>query len=294
MPKNQGFIPDPKRVRQLERFYGRSANKIEKELLMFNVDNYTELRAFSLEKEIRSIVDEMNVFAVKWSDVSHPEAYSQANRIATVSLNILGRDKDPTFDKDVHERAIDEAEEITIDVLMAANNSINVNIGSYINLIRFGANAAAQIQAFGDLRDEEIIAGLLDDTIKAGGTRGDLQRLIRIHFERGIREQKYISINGRNYNLIKYAENVSRTQLRTIQSESVKNTCVQYDNDLVEISDHGTEFIDICLDFEGNTYSISGKTPGYEMLAEWPPFHNQCEHSALPTSIEAIEARRAA
>lgn len=292
MARSQGLIPDPKRVRELERFYGLMGKRIERALLDFNVDTYSEIRAISLEKEIKFNINKMNVFAVKWSGAANPEAYKVANKIAGISLGILGKKKDPIFNSNIHRQTVDEAIDITDDVLIRANNSIKFNIGTYINLIRLSVNSVSQIQSFGDLRDEEIISKLLDDTIKAGGTRGDLKRLIRIHFDREIREQKYININGRNYNLISYAENVARTRLRTIQSRGVKNTCLEYDNDLIKISDHGSEFIDICLEFEGNTYSINGKTPGYERLVSWPPFHNQCEHSAAPTSIEAIEARR--
>ena len=41
----------------------------------------------------------------------------------------------------------------------------------------------------------------------------------------------------------------------------IKNMAEEYGNDLIEISDHGTES-EICKPFEGNTYSISGNTPG--------------------------------
>ena len=133
-----------------------------------------------------------------------------------------------------------------------------------------------------------MIAGLLDETIRDGGSRGDLQRLIRQHFKRELYEKKFININGRNYDLTKYAKTVARTRLRKVQSDSVKNMCTQYENDLVQISDHGT-VSEICKPYEGNVYSINGQTPGYETLPEWPPFHPNCEHHASPTSIEAIE-----
>lgn len=291
MPRSQGLIPDPKRVRQLENFYGVMANRIQRELLKFDVESYSEVGATALQKEVRLIVNDMNIYAVKWADAATPEAYLQANRIATVRLNILGKNKDPLYNEKIHKHTVDLEADSTADNLIMSNNSINKNVDTYIYLINQGRKATLQIQAW-DLRDEEVIAGLLDDTVKSGGTQGDLQRLIRLHFNREIREQKYININGRNYNLIKYAENVARTRLRTVQSRGIENTCIEYDNDLVEISDHGSEFIDICLEFEGNTYSIGGKTPGYKTLSQWPPFHNQCEHSATPTSITAQEARR--
>ena len=68
-----------------------------------------------------------------------------------------------------------------------------------------------------------------------------------------------------------------------------EDLCRQYDNDLIEISDHGTD-CDECKEYEGNVYSITGRTPGYEIIPMWPPFHPNCEHSAHPTSEEAMKA----
>jgi len=291
MAKSQGLTPDRKRVRELEKFYSIMANRIQRELLAFDAANYTELKAISLQNEVNRMVKDMNIFAVKWSDAATPEAYKQAEQIATVALDILGKKPDPLFKKNVHKQSIEEAADKTIEDLMAANNSIKINVNLYIYLMK-RANDAIMSVRFWDLRDEEVISGLLDETIQSGGSRTDLQRLIRIHFDRDVREKKFININGRNYNLTKYAENVARTRLRTVQTRGVLNTCQQYDNDLVEVSDHGSEFVDQCLDYEGNTYSIGGKTPGYEVLDIWPPFHPQCEHSIMPTSILAQEARK--
>jgi len=87
------------------------------------------------------------------------------------------------------------------------------------------------------------------------------------------------------------ARQVRSYKLRQKQSEAVKNACEQYDNDLVEISSHGTE-CEVCREFEGKVFSISGKHPIYPKLKKWPPFCQNCGHSASPTSDIAIESRK--
>jgi len=188
-----------------------------------------------------------------------------------------------------HRNSVDNYIDLTANDFIKANQSIRQNVSTYLMLSRQATSAAQQIQAF-DLRNEEIIAKLLDDAIREGASRQALQQKIRIHFQRKLYEQKFININGRDYNLIKYAKMVARTRLRAVQSEAVKNTSEQYENDLIEISDHGCD-CDICKEFEGNVYSISGNTPGYPMMMEWPPYHPSCEHSASPTSEIALGIR---
>ena len=229
----------------------------------------------------------MNKYVVRWSRDSVTEAYKNGMTTSRVSLNILGAKRDPFFDQKIHRHTVEADEILTDEVYIKANESIKVNMGIYFYLLRQAHDDVMQIQAF-DLRDEEVIAGLLDDAIQEGASRGKLESLIRQHFKRELYEKKFININGRNYNLTKYAKMVARTRLRKVQSDSVKNMCNQYENDLVYISNHGTT-TPICIPYEGNVYSINGKTPGYETLSEWPPFHPNCQHYASPTSIEAIE-----
>jgi len=289
MQRAQGLIPDRKKVYELARYYRVMANLLKDDLLTLDVETFKETKAISLQRKVDSIVRRMNRFSVKWSNESALESYRTASMITRTSLSILGAKKNMNFDNKIHSQSIERGGDVTADFLIKANRSININIGTYIYLVRQAAKTATQIQAF-DLRSEDIISGLLDDTVKAGGSRQNLMRLIRIHFKREIYQKKFININGRNYNMISYAETVARTRLRIIQSEAVKNLCTQYDNDLIEISDHGTD-CDICREYEGNIYSISGKHPTYPFMEGWPPYHPRCEHSAGPTSEEAITVR---
>ena len=289
MPERFGLIADPKRVREIERFYDRAAIMIRNELMKLDVGNFSEIEIEKVQNKVNAIIKNMNKYVVRWSRDSVTEAYKNGMTTTRISLNILGAKRDPFFDQKTHRRTVDADEITTDDVYFRANESIKVNVGIYFYLLRKSHDDLMQIQAF-DLRDEEVIAGLLDDAIREGASRGKLEQLIRQHFRRELYEKKFININGRNYNLTKYAKMVARTRLRTVQSDAVKNVCAQYDNDLVHISDHGTT-TPICIPYEGNDYSISGKTPGFETLDRWPPFHPNCQHYASPTSVEAIEVK---
>ncbi len=292
MPERQGLIPLRDRVRELERIYGIIEREITKELLLTNVGNYQELKAVKTQEKINRLIKMLNKASIKWSKQAVPEAYDKAYTVAKTRLEILGAEKDDEFPKKRHEQTIKHEIDVTMDDLIKANQSIKVSVGMYLYLVRQASQATMQIQEF-DFRDEEFIAGLLDDAIRAGETRAYAQNLIMDYIKGEVGEGKFIQIRGRNYNMRKYADLVAKVRLRTVQTEAVLNSCKEYDNDLVQVSDHGSEFIDICLEYEGNVYSLSGKHPVYPYLPEYPPYHPRCQHSILPTSEVALEVRGA-
>ena len=178
--------------------------------------------------------------------------------------------------------------ETTNEVYLRANVSINLTADTYTYLMSGAAARIATIE-FWDMRDEEIIADLLDEAIEAGASRWAVAKLVMGHFQELIGEGQFININGRNYNLKKYSKMVARTRLRKVQSEAVIRMSEEFGTDLVQVSDHGTT-TPICLPFEGNVYSISGKNKDHPVLPERPPFHPNCQHNISPTS-ERIIAR---
>ncbi len=292
MPKGFGLIPDSPRINELSRYYEIMGNKILVELLRLDPLTFSKTVAISVQKNIEELVNKMNRRVIQWTDKTMPESYRDAAEITKTKLNALEAVKDEDYDTKIHAKTVKDQEESTEKDLIKANLSINANIAIYVYLVKQAHDDILQIQAF-DKGDEKIFTELLRKTAAEGGSRGDLQRLIRIHLNRELYEKKFIKIGSRNYDMTKYAKMVARTTIRDVQSKAVENMCNQFNNDLVEISDHGTT-TPICIPFEGNTYSINGKTKGYETLSRWPPFHPNCEHFASPTSLEAIRTREAA
>lgn len=290
MPERQGLIPLKERVRQLDRIYGAAERKIKNELLLMDIGNYKELKAVKMQENIDRLIKILNRMAIKWAKTAVPEAYRKGYDVAVTRLEILGARKDEEFPEKTHGQAIELEADETMNDLIKANQSIKMNVGMYLYIMRKSAQGFMQIQEF-DFRDEEFIAGLLDDAIRAGETRAYARKLVMDHIKSEVGEGKFIQIRGRNYNIRKYADLVAKTRLRTVQTEAVLNSCKEYDNDLVEVSDHGSEFVDICLEYEGNVYSLSGKHPTYPYLPAYPPFHARCQHHIRPTSEAALEWR---
>jgi hypothetical protein len=145
----------------------------------------------------------------------------------------------------------------------------------------------AQLQefSFDDVKDD--VEAMAKKAVQTEASRGELSRTVRDYLRDQIGQGEFLEIKGRTYKMNKYAELVGRTTMRDAQTAATLDLCHQYENDLVQVSSHGT-VCEICAQYEGKVYSISGKTPGYPMLDARTPFHPNCEHSLLPTSLEAI------
>jgi len=287
MAKRIGRIPLGDKVRELARIYGVIEKEIAKEMASVDIGNYRELGAISVQEKIDGLIKILNKSAVKWSTKAVPEAYNKGHAIAKTRLEILGIQKDGMFQDKIHRQSIERQINITMDVLIRANQSIKVNVATFLYLVRQTVRGLSQFQAF-DMRDEEFIDELLGDALREGETRGYAMKAVREYYRERFGDAKFIRINGRNYELKAYADLVAKTRLRVVQTEAVLNTCREFDNDLVQVSDHGCD-CQICLEYEGNVYSLSGKSPAYPYLDSYPPWHPRCQHNISPTSEVALE-----
>ena len=287
MVERIGRIPLRDRVRELERIYGVAEREIAREMALMDIGNYRELKAVRTQEKIYRLVKMLNTAAIKWSKGAVREAYERGYAVSRTRFEILGIKKDEEFNGKTHEQAIEYQADKTMDDLIKANQSIKLNVATFIYLARQTARGLSQFQAF-DMRDEQLIDELLGDALRAGETRGYALKAVREYYAEQFGDAKFIRINARNYEMRAYADLVAKTRLRVVQTEAVKNSCQEYNNDLIQISDHGCD-CDICRDYEGNVYSISGSHPTYPYLDAWPPYHPRCQHNALPTSEVALE-----
>lgn len=86
---------------------------------------------------------------------------------------------------------------------------------------------------------------------------------------------------GNQWSLKRYSDMLSRTHLVKANTEATVNRMIEFNVDIVEVSDHG-DTDPICNPFAGNIYSLSGKSKVYPKLEVQPPFHPNCKHTLLP------------
>jgi hypothetical protein len=233
----------------------------------------------------------LNRIATKWAVKTTRQAYQEMTDKTKVRLSILGAKKKKMFRKDLEKQTLTKYSSRIMDYLYKANASIRQSLNSYLHLVRRGGQAMTKFQHFNfDMEEEEEIQELIEEALRDGWARQRVTKQLEAYLRDKVEGGEFIKVGGRNYTIRYYAELIARTELRKAQSEAVKNLCEEYDNDLVEVSDHNT-ICDECKEYEGKIYSLSGESREYPMLSEEPPYHPNCEHHISPTSETALKFR---
>jgi len=283
--------------RELTKLYGVAQRELQSLLRGIDLESFSGRDSAEIMRKTRRIVKALNMGAAKWADKYLREAYATRAKKTKTALEILG--KKPKYTPRRSDSALVED---TIELMVKRNNSILREIRTYLDVTALAsvtlgrAQVQEQIeQRFAYSMLETEINRIADEAVAEEWSRGTLAKRLQKAITKGrfVREGGMIQTyeGGAMWSLKDYSKMLSRTTLRDAQSVATEDLCRQYDNDLVEISDHGTDCESgICQDYEGNVYSVTGKTPGYDLIPMWPPFHPNCEHSAHPTSEAAIEA----
>lgn len=129
--------------------------------------------------------------------------------------------------------------------------------------------------------DASVIEGFVE-----GGNLRRSKNIIYNSLKEKLGDGKFVEINGRNYKPRYYAELLARTKFHETQSIAAVSTAVNYGTDLVRVSSHNTT-TEICQEFEGKVFSITGKDKRFPILVENSPFHPNCLHLMFPEFAEA-------
>jgi len=276
----------------LQRIYGAAGHELRTLLLSIDLLTFDGAKAEEIKRKARRIVTYLNGVSGRWTRQTTKVAYGKAAEKAKAQLWKLGRriprGKPPA-------RSGPQVVEATADTaLLKATGSIMRTVEKFVSAALMGTGATKNligvVQEF-DYEDiEGEIADLAAQAVKQELSSGTLKKQIMDRLRELVGDENFIQIGERMYNLGAYARMVARTTIREAQTQATLDLCARYENDLVEVSYHGTD-CDICLEYEGNTYSLSGNDPEYPMLDEQPPFHPNCKHSIIPVSEAEIRVR---
>jgi hypothetical protein len=276
-------------IERLSGIYGAAGRELRRSLLAVDPANYSDVRAAAARAKAAELVRTLNVAADRWASEATARAYAKSARIAKTALQILGR-------KPRQKTLVSKPRRIADDLmvfLLRANNSIPGTVDKYLAAAAVASRAVGMVPVQEQYRfeqAEEKVKKMAADAVRTEISHGKLAGEVRDYLYDLVQDDQFIQIGDRMYKMGKYAELVARYELGEAATAATLDLCHEYENDLVEWSDHGT-VCEECKPFEGNVYSISGMDPDYPPLEEEPPIHPNCEHGLLPTSREAIEAR---
>ncbi len=96
---------------------------------------------------------------------------------------------------------------------------------------------------------------------------------------------------GRLWTLKNYAEMATITVSQEAINVSQLNILTDRGIDLVQINKVRDPCPEICAEFNGETFSLTGRAEGYPILKKRPPFHGRCRHIVFPSPL-AMQERR--
>jgi hypothetical protein len=309
MPKTVGLVPMKAQIERIQSAYAGAAKRIVDVLSGLDPATFTTVDHGQALRQVQAIVLTLNDQVRMWAAPAIRAAYDESAGIARTRLELIGAKKlsERRYNPARHDRRIGMLVKTVSRDFFKANLTIEKTAKKFLGVMAQAAAGVAKVQAEFQAFDSAEVKGFIDRTVRASVkaktrynageahlTSKDIASKIMAKLKSQIGGGDFIKINGRNYNLKDYSEMVARTRMRESQTEAVKEMCAEFDNDLVVFSKHDSP-CEVCAQYEGQVYSISGNTEGYEKLPDEanPPVHPRCEHNLNPTSERAIRWRAA-
>ena len=268
-------------ITELSKIYLKAQKELQAKIASINLTDFQRYRTEKLLKETNAIISGLDKQAKEWVADIMPKSYERGVGAAGARLKIMGITDDINFDAQIHTSAVSVLIDDVATDLLIANNSAKKSVNL---LIRRTQQKQIEDKAISKMIAEGIVAG------EPRVTTSDkiLQALLK-----NAEDGKFITINGRHYNMESYADLLARTRTREANTQGTINRSLQYGNDLVQVSAHAMDepASDICYQYQGRVFSISGNDPDFPMLDIRPPFHPNCEHVILPVDKETLQSR---
>jgi hypothetical protein len=280
-PSFKSFVKEiylEQRVEFLALIYRAAQKDLARKIQDIDITDFNKTRSEILLTQINQEIVRLDLAARKWTKETIPLAYSHGLDLSQERLRSLGVSKYVNMNATVHKSAISVlVDSITLDFLVA-NQTIKKNVNQLIR--------ATQQQVIEDVQISKMISqGLVE-----GETRKQISDRLQAEFEKQLKEEKFITINGRNYEPQAYSRLVSRSRVMESSNQANINASLQYGVDLVQVDIHSGS-CEICDPYQGKIYSISGQDKDFPPLEERPPFHPNCRHLLLPMTRESLIAR---
>jgi hypothetical protein len=267
----------------LVRDYTALTVRIQEQLRSITPDNFSEGLAMKVKNEVDTLTMRMSFLAVKWIKRSITQVYDEAQGITAGNAKAVGYRKSIEVN---HAGNIRKRQERTLAFLNEAAASTRDFTARYIGAIRNTVNSLKNIPAKAAEFDfQDIVNDVILETIELKQSVWFAKSKILSKLLDVVSDAAFVFINGRNYDIRYYVDLVARTELAKAFTDGTKATLNEYGADLVEFSQHANPCAE-CAKYEGNIYSLSGKSDKYSALpmdAEIP-VHPNCGHALLPVA----------
>lgn len=262
------------RVAELRAFYVAKADRMQLLMQKIKRGSAASKQNQAVRHEIYRQVAKLDEFALNWSRQAIPESAGIARNVMAA---ILGRPIPEAKDVAAATK-MQTMVDGTSELLLRANHSVTETFERWV---RISQQTVVEDKVFTDLAIEARLQG---------ASKSELTADIYSAMQEQLGGQKFVTINGRDYNLADYSELVATTRMTESATTASIDTALAAGIDLVEFSTHAGA-CELCQAIEGQIFSLSGNDPEYPALTEeqTPPIHPRCCHRLLAVGSGALE-----
>jgi hypothetical protein len=287
---------ETKKVAELKK----SLTKVEGKLrnLAFDISSSNEISQLywsRLSRKARKYYDEARVIFAKWANSSIPIIYDESIRLQ------ISRIKKMSFVP-----RTPNGQPIRVSYYSFVNNNTNKAIKSSVvkdSIMYFSTgldegnkqlNRLMNLTQQLNLTDKQLRKSL-DIGLRDKGTIQGAKKQLQKDLMKKSLDGKFIKVvdkngNSINYTIDYYSEMVARTEIIASNSQATISMALEYQSDLIQVSSHNTT-TPICQQYEGKTFSISGKDKEFPIADAVPAYHPNCQHSISVIFREVLEKR---
>lgn len=262
----------------LRKIANKVDNEARKVLLDYMGQDLTDKTKKEALVKVKSVVRASQNDLKEWSRNEIAKSYIEGFNAS--SQQILGTTKiKPTNGK--------EAKELNVRLLQNVGElephreAVNALISdSYLDFAN-GMNGVVKgaERQLNEVMKRQIRAKMIKGQLKGSAIREIKKEVKEVLSDRGF--SVLVDRGGKKWSLNRYSEMLARTHIIKSSNEGAINRAVEKDVDLMEISNHATT-CNLCADYEGLIYSISGNNEKYPVLDIPIPIHPNCRHSLIP------------
>jgi hypothetical protein len=239
-------------------------------------------------REMTALYEEMRAITKRFVTAQIPAAYDQSVRDEIAKL------KASEFTpRTIHYNAFSRSNVYVQGLASILNDTLSAFDQGYLSgEATFNRLMRATQQV--NLAEKQINQAIQEGYLESGSPQGTAKNLREALLEK-LKDGKFVTIvdkNGdtRQYTVDAYAEMVTRTKLIEATTMGVTTAVRAAGGDLVQVSAHNTN-CEICMEFEGKIYSLSGDDPDFPPATELPGFHPNCRHTIDSAFREGMEVQ---
>ncbi len=266
-------------IRELQMIYSNTQTRLQTIVSTIDNTSFAKWRAKQLRGQVDSAINTLSRKSIPLVRQGIKNVYGFSSQLSVEGLRRQGARGRVDMGNRLNTQTISSLAQQTAIDLVNANESTRRDLHRFIRQTQQG------------LIQDHAISRLLAEGVALGETGQTIASQLALVLREKMLGGNFLTINGRNYQIDKYAKLVIRTRLKEASVNASINVNIAFGNDLVQVTTVSTA-CEICIPIQGKIYSISGNDPNFPPYRSIHiPVHPNCWHDDIGVIEEALRMR---